>query len=112
MTFLIKANGLELTDQIKDYARQKITSLEKYYSQIIKAEVEVGRDTNKHQKGEIFFCEVNLDVPGKIIRVKKTEKRLFKAIDKTKDHLKIMLKRHKEKELEAQRRSARKDKIA
>jgi len=54
--------------------------------------------------GKIYRCEVNLELPGTLLRVEKTEKELFKAIDKVKDHLSVMIKRHKEKQIDRKRR--------
>jgi len=87
----IKGNNMELTETIKDYIGDKIGGLEKYWDKIIDADVEVGMDSRHHQSGEIFSCEVNMRVPGKVLRVTKTEKDLYKAIDKVKDHLRNMI---------------------
>ncbi len=97
MQISIKVTNLKLTPDIKDYTEKKIASLTKYFKKIIEAKVEIGMESAKHKKGEKYFCEVNLAVPQKLLRVRKTEKELLKAIDKTKDHLKVVLKRHKEK---------------
>lgn len=97
MNIIIKATNIELTSNIKDYVEEKISSLDKYFNNIIEAQIEIGVNSQHHKKGEIFFAEVNIKVPGKLLRVAKTEKKLFKAIDKVKDHLKVVLRRHKEK---------------
>lgn len=97
MRILIKATNIELTPEIKKYTEEKISSLDRYFNNIIEAKVEIGINSARHQKGEIFFCEVNIAVPNRLLRVKKTEKKLLKAIDKTKDHLRVMLHRYKEK---------------
>lgn len=82
---------MELTDNIKSYIDEKIGGLDKYWDKIIDANVEVGLINKHHQSGNIYRCEVNLRVPGKMLRVKKTEKDLYKAIDKVKDHLRNMI---------------------
>ena len=97
MNIIIKATNIELTPNIKEYVEEKISSLDKYFNNIIEARVEIGVNSQRRQKGEIFFAEANIKVPGKILRVVKTEKKLFKAIDKVKDHLRVILHRHKEK---------------
>jgi putative sigma-54 modulation protein len=97
MNINIKATNIELTPQIKDYVNEKISCLDRYFNNIIEARVEIGVDSKHHQKGEIFFCEANIKVPGKILRIRKGAKKLLKAIDKTKDHGKVVLRRHKEK---------------
>ncbi|MDD4995538.1 MAG: ribosome-associated translation inhibitor RaiA [Patescibacteria group bacterium] len=87
----IKGTNMELTDNIKDYIIDKIGGLEKFWDKIIDADVEVGLDSMHHQSGEIYRCEVNMRVPGDVLRVEKTEKDLYKAIDKVKDHLREMI---------------------
>jgi len=54
--------------------------------------------------GQIYRAEVNLEVPGKLLRVEKIEKELFKAIDKVKDHLEIIIKKYREKRIDKKRR--------
>ena len=97
MTINIRGTGMELTDAIRQYAEEKVMMLEKYFDHIIIANVDVGRRSHHHQKGEIFYAEVNLHLPGHMLRVVKEEQDLYKAIDKVKDHLKMELENMKEK---------------
>ena len=73
--------------------------LDKYLGKmkVINAHVEVIKTTNHHQKGEIYSAEVNLAMAGDLLRVEKTEKDLYKAIDKVKDHLELVIKKYKGK---------------
>ncbi len=93
----IRATNIDLTQDIKGYVNEKMDSLDKFFNNIISSKVEIGMNSRHHQKGKIFFCEANVRVPNNLIRVKKTSESLLKAIDKTKDHLRVILKRHKEK---------------
>jgi len=97
MKIKIKATKINLTAELKQYIEEKMLSLMKYYNGIIKADVEVEYTTRHHKKGEVYRAEVNLDVPGKLIRIEKTEKNIYKAIDKVRDHLKIILIKYKER---------------
>lgn len=97
MIMTLHAKGMKLTDAIRDYAEEKIQTLEKFFDNIIKAEIEVGLDSQHHNNGKIYYAEVNLSVPGKVIRVVKESEDLYKAIDKVKDHLKNELESAKEK---------------
>lgn len=101
----IKATGLELTAAIREYVEKKTAMLEKYYPQIINIAAEVDVTTHHHHKGRIFRAELNVRVPGKLIRVEKTADDLYKAIDKVKDHMALMLKGHKEKKQDRVRRT-------
>ena len=99
MIINIKATGMELTPAIRQYAEDKINSLNKFFDNIVQADIDVGMTTHHHRKGKIFYAEVNLHVPphGKLERIVKEEEDLYKAIDKVKDHFKVELERMKEK---------------
>lgn len=85
----IKATNMELTPAIRDYVEEKLSHLDALLpnDDSILFDVEVGKTTMHHQKGDVMRCEVNLQVPGELLRVEKTEEDLYKAIDKVKDHL-------------------------
>jgi putative sigma-54 modulation protein len=98
MQLNIKATKIELTPAIKDYIQKKMDMLEKYLGSfpVINADVELELTTRHHVKGDIFRAEVNLELPGKLLRIEKTEEDLYKAIDKAKDHLEEAIKKYKE----------------
>ena len=97
MNINIKATGMDLTDAIRDYAEGKVKSLTKFFENIQQADIDVGLESNHHNKGKIYYAEVNLQIPGKMVRVKKNAEELYKAIDKVKDHLKVELEKAKGK---------------
>lgn len=97
MQIIISGRGLALTDAIENYVNKKFGGLEKYFAGIIRADVTVGQETHHHLKGEIFFAECKLEVPGVDSFVKKTGKDLYATIDILKDHLEGELKKHKAK---------------
>lgn len=105
MQIKIKATKIELTDAIKNFTQEKIDMLEKYLGSVvpINCDVEVGLTSNHHNKGEIFRCEVNLQLPGELIRVEKEESDLYKAIDNVKNHLIVSIKKYKEKRINQKR---------
>ena len=106
MQIRIKATKIKLTLEIKDYIQEKMDMLEKYLGdiQVLNCDVEVGLSIGGQNSGKIYRAEVNLEVPGKILRVEKTEKELFKAIDKVKDHLSRSILKYKEKGIDKRRR--------
>lgn len=97
MQITIKGKNIELTPKIKEYAKEKISSLEKFFDNIITARIEVGMESKHHVSGKIYYTIVNLNVPGTTLRVEKNAKSLNKSIDKVKDHLQRELKRYKSK---------------
>lgn len=102
MQIQIKATKIELTDAIRDYVQKKCDMLEKYLGEVpvINCHFEVGLAVGGQHSGEIYRAEINLDVPGKLLRVEKTEADLYKAIDKVKDHMEREIVKHKEKSRE------------
>ncbi len=103
MIINIKATGIEMTDSIKNYAEDKIAALEKFFDNIIQADIDVGMRNHHHNKGKIYYAEVNLQIPRKIIRVVKDSEDLYKAIDKVRDHLKVEFEKIKGKMRELDR---------
>ncbi len=107
----IQSKNLELTPEIKEYVQKKMDMLDKYFGdvKVINADFEVERTTMRHNKGKIYRAEANIEVPGELLRVEKTEKTLFKAIDKVKDHLTRSIKRYKQKRIDRNREKAKED---
>jgi putative sigma-54 modulation protein len=113
MKLSIKATNLELTPKLKSYVQKKMDMLDKYFGKlkIINARVEVSKTTNHHLKGEIYAAEVNLSFGSDLLRVEKTEKDLFKAIDKVKDHLELVIKKYKDKKIDRSKQKKKLSKI-
>lgn len=95
---------MDLTPAIKTYVEDKLSGLEKFVGNILNMDVELGLDTNHHNKGEIYSCSVVIQLPKEVITVKKTEKNLYKAIDKVKDHARESMIKTKEKKREEKRK--------
>lgn len=108
MKINIKATKIKLTDAIKGYAQEKMDMLDKNLGSIpvTNCDMEVGLTSAHHNKGDIYRAEVNLSVPGEMIRVEKTEKDLYKAIDKVKEHLSRSITKYKEKKIDKKRTKA------
>ncbi len=95
----IKATKIDLTSELKQYIQEKVDMLEKYLGdiQVLNCDVEVGLIKRGANSGKIYRAEINLELPGDLLRVEKEEESLYKAIDKVKDHLTRSIKRYKEK---------------
>jgi len=113
MQLNIKATNLELTPKLKEYAQKKMDMLDKYLGKlkIINAHIEVSKTSNRHLKGEIYSAEVNLSLGSDLLRVEKTEKDLFKAIDKVKGHLELVIKKYKDKKIGRKKQKQKLSKI-
>ena len=96
MNIKIKATNFELTDAIRDRVNEKLGGLDKYFNNIQQVEVEVGTETRGQKKGDIFFCEVNVSVPGKLLRYHRDFDDLYKAINESKKGIQNELMKYKE----------------
>ncbi|MFA5029278.1 MAG: ribosome-associated translation inhibitor RaiA [Patescibacteria group bacterium] len=97
MQINIKATKAQLTPQAHDIINEKIESLAKYCDCIIKADVEVGLTSLHHNKGDIYRAEVNLEVPGKVLRAEAETENITKSMNEVRDKLKMELVKYKEK---------------
>ena len=89
MTITLHGTGIEMNDKLRLYAEEKIRSLEKFFDNIQKAEIDIGVRNHHHQKGKIYYAEVNVHVPRRVMRIVKEAEDLYKAIDKVRDHYKV-----------------------
>jgi putative sigma-54 modulation protein len=95
----IKGTGIDLTDAIKDAVESELAALDalvERWGDAASADVEVGRTTSHHQKGEIFRAEVNLQIPGKLLRAEREGEDLYVAIKDVADTLARELVKEKE----------------
>ena len=108
MQLNIKATKIELTPKIKDYAQEKFDMLEKYLGStaVINCDVELAQEGGGQSSGDIYREELNITLPGELLRVEKTEKDIFKAIGKVKDHMVRSITKYKEKRLDKKRQGA------
>jgi putative sigma-54 modulation protein len=90
MNINIKATNIDLTDPIRDYVNSKFSALGKVAGDVenINIFVEIGRESNHHNKGEdVFFAEIRMRFAGKDYYVKNFNADLYAAIDITKDDI-------------------------
>ncbi len=98
MDIVFKGTNLELTDALKTYAQEKISGLEKYYPDVLRARVELERTTRHHHKGgDLWRAEANLQAPKHLFRAEAEAQDIYAAVDALKDELKHELRRWKEK---------------
>lgn len=109
MKINLKTKNFAVTQAIKIYLEEKLNSLYKFLpgDESISADVELAKTTKHHQKGDIFRAEVNLSVPGRLIRAVAEEWNLRVAIDKVKDELQREIKSNKEKNFSLYKKGAR-----
>lgn len=109
MNINLKTKGFDLTGAIEIYLREKLDSLDKILpeDESISADVELMRTTNHHNKGNIYRAEINLAVPGRLIRAVAEEWDLRVAIDAAKDELQREIAGKKERSQSLYKKGAR-----
>lgn len=97
MKINIKASKITLVPELKALIEDKFSILDKYYDRILSIEIELGVDVAGQRKGNIYFCEGNVNVPGKLLRYRKSFSDLTKAINSVHRGLQQELSKEKEK---------------
>jgi putative sigma-54 modulation protein len=105
MTIQIRALQMDMMPAIQAYVEEKFQMLEKYQADILSIDVELSRESHQH-KGDVFCCSANVQIPGDVLHVEKSEEDLYKAIDKVKDHLQEVLVEAKERQRALERKAA------
>jgi ribosomal subunit interface protein len=107
MNYNLKTTKVKLTQESKDYIGKKMDMLDKYLGKIkpIDCHVDVGMTVGGQNSGEIYRTEIVLTLPHEVLVIEKTEKDLFKTVDKAKDHLVRSITRYREKLIERRRKA-------
>ncbi len=113
MNIIIKGTNLELHNDLKEYVNEKIGGLKKFVENenvdpnSVIVRVELAKTTRHHQHGDIYKAEVNLQLPGKMLRSVEESDDIYKSIDSVKDELREMINSYKDEKLTRTRRGAR-----
>jgi len=79
MQIHLKKTNVKISAADEADINKKILGLLKYYNGIIEAFCEVGRSTEHHQKGRVFRAELDLRVPGKVLRAEESAENVMTA---------------------------------
>ena len=102
----LKATNIELTDGIRaavDHVLERLAPLTARFDGAAVAHVEVGKTTQHHHKGDVFRAEINLKIPGKLLRAEAEMDDLYAAIEAVEAKLKRELTKEKDKHDDAKR---------
>ncbi len=99
----IQGTNIELTDAIRNYVTEKVESIARFAKRFEPCDVaiEVGKTSEHHNKGDVFFAEMNVAVLGDVVRAHAECDDLYAAIDEAKDDVKRQLIDMKEKLMDA-----------
>lgn len=101
----VLGNKLDLTPSIKKYIDEKFTPLGKMLSRFEHEGetilfIEIARSTKHHKKGDVFYAEATLKLPGKTLRAEHFDVNIRTSIDMIRGVLREEIKKFKEKKQE------------
>ena len=109
-SFNIKATNIELTGELRDYLVRRFSSLVgilNFQEPTLKVQIEVGRTTRHHGKGDVYRAEFNVRQRGGLFRAVSERADVRAAIDEARDALETEIGRAKTRRLSFVRRSHR-----
>lgn len=86
MQINFKGTNYNLPREVSDYAQKKVEGLKKHMGnqgEFARAYVDLGKETEAHQNGNIWRADINLDVDGERFYAKEVAESIEKAIDAT-----------------------------
>lgn len=111
MHIQFKGTNYDLAPDVTDLATKKLQALRKFlgkYERPALAYVDLGKSTEAHQSGAIWYAEINLDVGGKRYNARAEDETLLNAFDKTIAELMRELRAAKQKKESVLKRSGAK----
>ncbi len=118
----INTKDIELTESLRTYVEKKVGDLERYLQGMyeendmpeeqsgerdpVMVDVEIGRTTRHHRKGDVYRAEINIDVPStkRVLRAESKKPDLHLAIDEVKDEMQREIKKYRNKRTDLYRR--------
>jgi ribosomal subunit interface protein len=110
MNINIKTTNITLTEAISDYTSKRLVAITNFFEGDSTAlcNVELGRTTHHHNKGDIFRAEIHIVAKNKDLYASSEESDLYKAIDMVRDEMLREVRSGKEKKLSMLRRGGAK----
>lgn len=108
MRLNLKSTAITITPQTRSYLDKKLQSLAKLLDLddgAVLIDVELGRTTRHHEKGDVFFAEINIHRGKESFRAVSDRPDLMSAIDGMRDSIARELSSHKDKKTSLLRRS-------
>ena len=101
----ISYKNIKPDEPLKVFVKDKIGGLEKLLKGIVSyAQVEIGKPSKHHRKGEIFRAEANIKINGETLRAQASHYDLRAAITDVKNKVQRELKKLKDKKVDSKRR--------
>lgn len=104
----IKAKNMDLTPAITDHINDRVNLINKFINDLdAMVQVEVGRTSKHHNKGDVFRAEFNLKTGGRKFYSFSEKADLYIAINDAKDQLLSAIKNKKDRKITLFKRGAK-----
>ena len=101
MVTTLKGTNVRLLPSIRTFVDERIESITRLLSSKHRDEakmaVEVGKPSQHHRKGAVFYAEVTLEVGRKLFRATAEDEDMHTAVDLVRDDIKRQLRKEKTK---------------
>jgi ribosomal subunit interface protein len=107
----IYCKDFDLTDGLRSYAEEKVSAVEKFLSEdaeAAKITLRLGKTSNHHNAGKIFYAELSIAAPHKHYEAKIEAEETYAAIDLLKDEMSSIIRNHRDKVRTVSRHDAQK----
>ena len=94
LRYQVRGENLEITQAIREYVENKVSKLEKYFADILEANVYAHAKVYKNNKKKI---EITVPLKGVTLRAEETNEDLYAAVDLVVDKLERQMRKHKTK---------------
>lgn len=103
----IRTTNVALVPAISEYVDKRLKKIEKLLAddKSVQCDIEIGRTTEHHQKGDVFFAEIHIVGAGKNAYARAEKQDLYTAIDAVRDEILRELSAGKGKRISIIRRS-------
>lgn len=107
MEYQLYSKNVVVTDALNQYLDKRLVNVSKVAKDVVSCRIDLSRDSH-HKKGEVFRAELNISIPGKLVRVVEMHQDMRGAIDLSIDKIVRQLKKFYSKKRDTSFRSARK----
>lgn len=104
MRLIIKSRKISLTQEERNYIREKMAKMKRYLGRFTKLEIEVNDIRGGEKEGLDKRVEATTNSMGKTIRVEETSDKVRDAVNLLEDSLERVLRKRKEKKIDLSRR--------
>lgn len=98
MQFVVKGKNLQLTEALKEYAEKKLSTIGKYFDQVVEVDVTLSvKDSKDTSKSKVCEVTVWAKAVGNPIHGRAASEDLYASIDMVVEKIERQVKKYKEK---------------